>query len=92
MVSCHCCCHLPLSLPLLSTNPQLVLLCLLLHDGDDRYVFPDALNVDYGEPVGQGVAGLCHETAPNSGVFARDYTKATVQMDCNTWTPTITMK
>ena len=52
------------------------------------YVFPDELNVDYGEPVDQ----LCKETAPNSGIFTREWTKATVQMDCNTYTPTITMK
>lgn len=43
--------------------------------------------MDYGEPT-----GLCSETAPNSQVFTRDYTKATFQMDCKTWTPTITMK
>ena len=48
---------------------------------------PEQLNWDYGEPT-----GLCKETAPNSGVFTRDWTKATVQMDCNSWTPTITMK
>ena len=49
------------------------------------YEFPDALNVDYGEPV-----GLCAET-DTPGVFAREWTNARVQMDCNTWTPTITM-
>ena len=52
-----------------------------------NYVFPEALNVDYGEPL-----GLCHETASKSGVFVREWSKATVKMDCNTWTPTITMK
>ena len=51
------------------------------------YEVPDQLNWDYGEPN-----GLCTETAPNSGIFTRDWTKATVQMDCNTWTPTITLK
>ncbi len=51
------------------------------------YEYPAALNVDYGVPT-----GLCAETAPGSGVFVRDFTKSTVQMDCNTWTPTITMK
>ena len=50
-------------------------------------MFPPALNVDYGEPV-----GLCKETAAGSGVFVREWTKATVQMDCKTYTPTITMK
>lgn len=51
------------------------------------YQVPDQLNWDYGEPT-----ELCQETAPNSGVFTRDWTKATVQLDCNTWTPTITLK
>jgi len=51
------------------------------------YEFPDMLNSDYGEPT-----GLCTETAHNSGIFTRDWTKASVKMDCNTWTPTITLK
>ena len=51
------------------------------------YEVVDQLNWDYGEPQ-----GLCAETAPNSGVFTREWTKATVSMDCNTWTPTIKMK
>ena len=48
---------------------------------------PEQLNWDYGEPT-----GLCKETAANSGVFTREWTKATIRMDCNTWTPTLTMK
>eukprot|EP01116_Phalansterium_solitarium_P006392 TRINITY_DN1868_c0_g3_i1.p1 TRINITY_DN1868_c0_g3~~TRINITY_DN1868_c0_g3_i1.p1 ORF type:complete len:413 (+),score=136.21 TRINITY_DN1868_c0_g3_i1:257-1495(+) len=51
------------------------------------YIRPPALDVDYGTPT-----GLCAETSSGSGVFVRDWTKATVQMDCNTWTATITMK
>ena len=51
------------------------------------YHFPPELNADYGTPT-----GLCSETAAGSGVFVREWTKATVQMDCNSWTPTITMK
>jgi len=51
------------------------------------YQVPEQLNWDFGEPT-----GLCHETAPNSGIFVRDWTKASIQMDCNTWTPTISMK
>ena len=51
------------------------------------YAYPAALNADYGTPN-----GLCAETGPGTGVFARDFTKATVSMDCATWTPTITMK
>ena len=52
-----------------------------------EYAFPAALNADYGEPT-----ELCHETRAGSGTFVREWTKATVQMDCATWTPTITMK
>ena len=51
------------------------------------YVFPPELNLDYGEPE-----GLCKETAPGSEVFVREWSKSTVQMDCKTYTPTITMK
>lgn len=51
------------------------------------YIFPPELNLDYGEPT-----ELCKETAPGSEIFVRDWTKATVQMDCNTFTPTLTMK
>jgi hypothetical protein len=54
---------------------------------DLEYVYPPEFNVDYGVPV-----STCSETTPNSGVFTRDWTKATVQMDCNTYTGTITMK
>jgi hypothetical protein len=52
-----------------------------------EYEVPPQIHYDYGTPN-----GLCTETAPNRGVFTRDWTKATIQMDCNTWTPTITMK
>ena len=45
------------------------------------------MNADYGEPE-----GLCKETAPESGVFTREWSKSTVKMDCNTWEGTITMK
>ena len=52
-----------------------------------EYQVPEQLNWDYGEPT-----GLCKETAANSSVFTREWTKASIEMDCNTWTPTITMK
>jgi len=52
-----------------------------------EYIFPPELNLDYGEPT-----GLCTETAKNSGIFTREWTKAKVQMDCNSYTPTITWK
>ena len=51
------------------------------------YTYPAALAGDYGEP-----AGLCSETAPGSGVFTREYSKATVQLDCGTWTGSIVSK
>jgi len=51
------------------------------------YVFPPELNLDYGEPT-----GLCSETSHGSGIFTREWTKAKVQMDCKTYTPTIAWK
>eukprot|EP00937_MAST-01D_sp_MAST-1D-sp2_P004197 g4197.t1 len=51
------------------------------------YHFPPELNEDYGEP-----SGLCRETAPGSGVFTRDFSRAIVTMDCNSWAPKIVMK
>jgi len=48
-----------------------------------KYVFPEALNKDYGQPQ-----ELCHETS--NGVFQRKWSKAVVQMNCNTWTSSIT--
>jgi hypothetical protein len=41
--------------------------------------------MDYGAPVGE-----CTETT--SGVFEREWSKATVTMDCNSWNGTITPK
>ena len=49
------------------------------------YVRPKALDTDYGVPVGE-----CEETS--SGVFEREWSKATVKMDCNSWEGTITPK
>ena len=43
-----------------------------------KYDFPDVLKVDYGEPT-----GTCSETAPNSNVFTRSWSKAKVTVDCN---------
>jgi len=50
-----------------------------------KYSFPEDLNLDYGDPSD----AYCQETS--SGVFQRKWSKAIVQMDCNTWTPTIKM-
>eukprot|EP01065_Artemidia_motanka_P034933 TRINITY_DN42915_c0_g1_i1.p1 TRINITY_DN42915_c0_g1~~TRINITY_DN42915_c0_g1_i1.p1 ORF type:complete len:440 (+),score=155.68 TRINITY_DN42915_c0_g1_i1:56-1375(+) len=46
---------------------------------------PTALDKDYGKPL-----GLC--TEPKRGVFTREWTKATVQLDCNDFTASIVPK
>ena len=43
------------------------------------------MNADYGEPT-----ELCHETS--KGVFERDWTKATVIMDCGKYEGSVTIK
>jgi hypothetical protein len=55
------------------------------------YTFPEEFNVDYGQPAA-GAAGLCKESAPGSQIFVREYSKATVQMDCRVFMGTIRMK
>ena len=45
------------------------------------------LSADYGDPL-----GICAETAPGSGVFSREFSKATVSMNCTSWLPTIAFK
>ena len=72
-----------------------------------NYPFPPEFDLDYvsaaislcllrnlKEAVAQGepVDKVCKETAPNSGIFTREWSKADVKMDCNNWKPTITMK
>ena len=52
-----------------------------------RYQYPAELNADFGAP-----ASACAETMPGSGVFERQFEHATVQMDCTTWTPTVTWR
>ena len=44
-------------------------------------------DTDYGAPT-----GLCKETSAGSAIFERDWTKATVQVDCNKWQGKVTMK
>jgi hypothetical protein len=51
----------------------------------NEYLFPEPLNADYGEPT-----ELCKEST--TGVFTRDWTKASVKMDCGSYTGTIIMK
>jgi hypothetical protein len=36
--------------------------------------------------------GTCSETAPNSTIFTREYSKATVKVDCTKLEGEITMK
>jgi hypothetical protein len=48
-------------------------------------VLPKELRMDYGEPKD----AICSETAVGSGVFVRQWTKAHVSMDCNTFEATI---
>ena len=50
------------------------------------YAFPSELKGDYGEPLEVG----CKEVS--QGVFQREWSKATVSMNCNTFQGTITPK
>jgi len=52
------------------------------------YEFPKRLTADYGVPLGRTV----EVGKKGSGVFVREWSKATIQMDCNTYTPTFTLK
>ena len=42
---------------------------------------------DYGEPT-----EVCHETAAGSNVFVREWTKATVTLNCSDWSSSIKPK
>ena len=53
-----------------------------------QYLRPSQMDVDYGTPEEE----YCRETAPGSGIFTREWSRASVKIDCNTWKPTITMK
>jgi hypothetical protein len=46
----------------------------------------ELFDADYGQPTDE----VCHEAAP--GVFVREWSRATIEMDCNSWTPTISFK
>lgn len=54
---------------------------------DTSYVRPAAWDRDYGEPL-----GLCAETSKGSGIFAREWSKATVSIDCKADKTRIVMK
>lgn len=63
-----------------------------VHGGCSReYYWPPEFDVDYGQPAA-GAEGLCKETASGSQVFVREYSKATIQMDCNKWEGIVKMK
>ena len=53
------------------------------------YAHPDALDEDYGEPL---PGSHCAETSTGSKVWRREWTKATVELDCNSFEATITKK
>lgn len=48
---------------------------------------PPELELDYGEP-----RELCRETAKDSQIFTREWSKASVQINCKTWEAIIKMK
>ena len=52
----------------------------------DIYHRPAAMDIDYGTPVD----ALCKETS--AGVFRREWSKATVEVDCNRFSSEIRMK
>jgi hypothetical protein len=51
----------------------------------DNYTQPAAFAEDYG--VAKGVC----KPSVKKGVYEREYSRATVSVDCNTWTGTIRM-
>ena len=63
----------------------LLLLFALFYVLDDT--FWTELDVDYGTPL-----ETCHPVKGEAGVFAREYTKSSVRVDCNKWEGTVTMK
>ena len=48
------------------------------------YFRPPELDTDTGAPL-----GACAETAPGSEVFVREYARASVSMNCSSWTASI---
>lgn len=48
---------------------------------------PQEWDVDYGVP-----SGVCAETGDNTGVFRREWSKATIEWDCHSAKGSITMK
>lgn len=58
------------------------------NESSDAYPRPPELDVDYGVPLD----ARCKETGAGTRVFTREWSKASVQMDCNKWQGTIKMK
>lgn len=54
-------------------------------DATHPFTRPASLDTEYGDP-----AGDCSESSP--GVFTREYTAASISLDCNSFTANITMK
>ncbi len=52
----------------------------------DNYTQPLAFSEDYGVPP-----RACHPVAGKPGVYAREYSKANVTVDCNLWKGSIVM-
>ena len=46
---------------------------------------------DYGAPVA-GPAGVAHAVPGKAGVYAREYERATVSLDCATWGASFVLK
>eukprot|EP01045_Picozoa_sp_COSAG04_P034016 COSAG04_NODE_7272_length_1156_cov_1.122044_2_plen_263_part_01 len=53
------------------------------HEGN-YFLRPDEFDLDVGHPL-----ELCHETAPGSGVWTRQWSRATATVDCRTMNATI---
>ena len=49
------------------------------------YPFPEELYMDVGVPL----SPYLYETAPNSGIFFRNFTTSVASFDCNTWNGTV---
>jgi hypothetical protein len=59
-----------------------------LTDASNPFLRPVELDIDYGVPL----ESHCKETAPNSGIFSREWSKVHVELNCNTWVATLNAK
>ena len=51
------------------------------------FQYPPELNWDVGEPL-----GVCGESAEEPGVWVREYTGATVRLNCTSWAANVTLR